>query len=352
MWNRRELVAGGLALGIAGPGRAAPAADAKQRAIEGIALPPRFNGALAYARDGRLRHVRCVGLEDIEARRPVTPATQYKWGSASKWLTSVAMLRLAEQGRLDLAAPVTAYLPRFRRDTGSQVRLHHLLSNTSGLADLLSRQLASEPALRTSTASAAEMVTRFGGGDLIFAPGAGWDYAALNWVIVAAVVEAATGQAFEATVERLVLDPLRMTGAGFAQPGQPPLPRLAAAYRDAPTPVRKMDRIPAFAVASGNVAGTLRDAARAAHGIFHGALLRPASQRALRTVRWAPQEYALGGRIHDLDGDAWGWETGKVQGYRTHIAHRLARSETVIIFNTTDLPQSDLTGWIEVIARA
>lgn len=356
MIDRRTLIAGGIAVGagsvLAGPAGAAPSSDARTRAIEAIRLPASFNGALAHGRNGRIAHLRCVGMADIEAGRPVTPVTQFKWGSASKWVTSVAVLRLAEQKRLSLDAPVTTYLPDFRADTGTRVLVRHLLSNTSGIPDLLSRQLAREPELRTSTATPASMVARFGGGDLAFAPGTGWDYAALNWVIVAALLQRVTGEPLAPLVGRLVFRPLGMQHAGFAQADQPPMPDLAAAYGSVAPPVRKMAPVPSFLAASGNTASTMGDAMRAAHGIFHGPLLSAASRAQLTTIRQPEEEYALGGRVHPIDGEPWAWETGKVQGYRAHIAHRLGRSETIAVFNTTDIDQSTITGWVETIARA
>ena len=352
MINRRTMIAGSFAMGAAGTAWASPAADMKRRAIDMLQLPASFNGSLAYSTNGQLEYVRCVGKADIEAAKAVSPTTQFKWGSASKWMTSVAVLRLAEQGRLSLDAPITTYLPDFRRDTGERVLLKHLMSNTSGIPDLMSRQLGKEPELRTSTATSAAIVARFGGGDLVFETGRGWDYAALNWAILEAALEKLTGEPLPHLVERLVFRPLVMSGAGFAQVGQPPMPQLAAAYTSTIPPVRKMAPVPPFVAASGNVAGTVRDAVRAADGIFHGALLRPASRQELTTVRWPAQEYALGGRVHLIDGESWAWETGKVEGYRTHIAHRLSRSETIVVFNTTDTDQSVISGWVETIARA
>ncbi|WP_082451473.1 serine hydrolase domain-containing protein [Sphingomonas sp. Leaf30] len=352
MIDRRMLMASGLAFGATNALAMKPSSAAKRAAIEAIQLPPSFNGSFAYARGGKIEHARYVGMADVEAGKAILPDTQFKWGSASKWLTSVTVLRFVEQKRLSLDAPVTAYLPEFRHDTGEQVLLKHVLSNTSGIPDLLSRQLGKEPALRTSTASAAAILSRFGGGDLSFVPGKGWDYAAINWVIVAAILERLTGKSFPEVVARQTLRPLGMSATGFAQSGQPPMPKLAAAYGSASPPVRKMDPIPPFVAASGNAAGTVRDAVRAAHGIFHGSLLSAASRRELTTIRWPEQEYALGGRVHPIDGTLWAWETGKVQGYRAHIAHRLDQSETIVIFNTTDLAQSQLGTWVEAIARA
>jgi CubicO group peptidase (beta-lactamase class C family) len=262
------------------------------------------------------------------------------------------VLRLAEQKRLTLDTPITTYLPEFRSDTGRRVTFKHLLSNTSGIPDLLSRQIAAEPELRSSNASAAAIVARFSSGDPLFLPGEGWDYSALNWVIVAAALERLTGVSFPDLMKQLVLRPLRMSGAGYAQPNQPVLPHLAAAYSAAAPHTRKMSPAPAFVAATGNVAGTVGDAILAADGVFHGPLLSRASRKALTTILWQDQEYALGGRIHQIDGNAWSWETGKVGGYRAHIAHRLDRSETIVIFNTTDMDQSVIGEWAEMIAKA
>ena len=346
------LMAGSLAFGATSAWAAGPSSAAKRAAIDAIQVPPTFNGTIAYARGGNIAHARYVGMADLEAGKPVSSATQFKWGSASKWLASVAVLRLAEQQRLSIDAPIVAYLPDFRHDTGEQVLLKHVLSNTSGIPDLLSRQLAKEPELRTTNASAASIVARLGRGDLSFEPGNGWDYGAINWAILAAIVERLTGESFPQSVAKLVLRPLGMSATGFAQSGQPPMPNLAAAYGREMPPVRKMAPNPPFIAASGNAASTVRDAVRAAHGIFHGSLLTAASRHDLTTVRRPEQEYALGGRVHPIDGNLWAWETGKVQGYRAHIAHRLDRSETIVIFNTTDLEQSQISSWVEAIARA
>ncbi|SOB78955.1 D-alanyl-D-alanine carboxypeptidase [Sphingomonas guangdongensis] len=350
MIGRRTLIGAGLALAATRAGAAVP--DSKPRAIDALVLPAGFGGVIGYGRGGRLVHLRCAGMADVEAGRPVTPATRFRWGSASKWLASAAVLRLVDMGRLALDAPVSRYLPDFRADTGAQVRLVHLLSNTSGIPDLLSREVASNPGLRSSNASAAAMVARFADGDLAFAPGSGWDYAALNWVIIAAMVERVTGQPFADALERLAIRPIGLPDTGFAQAGAPEMPALAAAYATTAPVARKMSPAPAFIAATGNVASTAADAVRAAHGIFNGRLLRPASRVALATVRWPAEAYALGGRVRDIAGARWAWEAGRVGGYRALIAHRLGSDETVVAFNNTDVAQSTIGGWVETIARA
>jgi len=352
MIDRRALIAGGLALGVATAASAKSASSTKRQAIEGISLPAHFNGILAYGRQGKLEHIRCAGLADVERMRPVTPRTQFKWGSASKWLASATALRLVERDVLSLDGPISAYLPEFRRETGDQVRIRHLLSNTSGITDLLVPAIKADRSMLTSTDTPAAILAKFGSGDLRFEPGTGWDYTPLNWVIVAAVLERLTGKPLAELVTQTVLQPLRMTATGYAQAGQPALPELAAAYGSVVPPVRKMTAVPAYLAGSGNTASTARDAVLAAHGIFHTNLLSAASKRALTTLHWVDQDYALGGRVHPIGKDLWAWEAGKVEGYRALIAHRLSQSETIVIFNSTDLAQSQIEDWAEAIATA
>lgn len=349
MIDRRHFVAGGLALGAAPlAARTDAVADAADRLI-----PAGFQGALLVARDGRTVLQRHYGYADVARRAPVTAATRFALGSGSKWLTSVAVLRLVEAGKLALDMPLTRALPGFRADTGARVTLAHLLSNTSGIPDGFARAARADPTVVTTPATPGEMVARYAGGDLAFVPGSAFDYAATNWIIVAAIVEHATGKPIATAMRELVFAPLRLASAANAGDGWATVPDTAHAYASLSPPAEKMATVPAFLAASGNVVATPADAARAAHAIFAGRFLSPASRAALTTVRWPVEDYALGGRVHMLDGQRWAWETGKVQAYRAHVAHRLDGAPiTIALFNTTDMAQAPIGAIVEGLARA
>lgn len=346
MIDRRTFVGGGIALGTASP------LFARKTDADRIAalVPAAFSGIVLRARLGRTVFVRSYGYADLTTRHPVRETTRFAFGSGSKWLTSVAVLKLVEAGTLDLDRPLIAYLPDLRADAAGLVTLRHLLSNTSGIPDLMSRALGKEPELRRSTATAATMVARFAGGDLAFPPGSSFDYAALNWAIVVAVIERVTGKPFATVMHDIVYAPLRLRTVVNANAGFAAVPDMAHAYRLGEPPVEKMTPVPAFVAASGNAVGTAQDAMRAAHGIFATAFLSAASRRTLTTVRWPAEEYALGGRIHALGGGHWAWEAGKVEGYRALVAQNLAQDETIVVFNNTDLPQATLATLVEGIA--
>ena len=66
-------------------------------------------GALAVVKDGHLLFARGYGLADAEAGTPVQPDSLFRWGSISKTITATAVVRLVEDGKLDLDTPVLEY---------------------------------------------------------------------------------------------------------------------------------------------------------------------------------------------------------------------------------------------------
>ena len=93
-----------------GSGAGEKAGEAMRDAIDGGAAP---GAAAAVAVGGRVVWSEGFGVSDIEAGTPATPGTRFGVGSISKALTFAAALTLADEGTLDLDAPVERYLPDF-----------------------------------------------------------------------------------------------------------------------------------------------------------------------------------------------------------------------------------------------
>jgi CubicO group peptidase (beta-lactamase class C family) len=98
----------------------------------------RFVGmSLAIIEGAEVTYARGFGVTSVEdAGLPVTPETLFCIGSISKTLTATLVMRLVEQGKLDLDTPVVRYLPGFQfsdPDLGAAITLRHVLSHTTGL---------------------------------------------------------------------------------------------------------------------------------------------------------------------------------------------------------------------------
>lgn len=349
---RRTFLSGGMTALMAPAVFAKTAAydRSTHSAIEALVRDQRFSGVIETGVGGKRQLSRAFGLADIEKAIPATPATRYALGSASKWLTTAGVLRLVDQGKLGLDQPITHYLPHYRKDTGEQVTLRRILSNTSGIPDLLTAAAKGDPGLRRSTASAEEIVSRYGQGDLAFAPGSRFDYSMMNWVILRALLEQQSGERFPALMERLVFKPLHLRKTGIAEHGFDVVPGLAKAYSNDLPPVRKIDPVPAFAAAAGTFYSDSGDMLRAVRMIFGPTFLSAHARAELIKVHVPEEEYALGGRVHIIDGQKWAWETGRIGGYRSHIAHGLDDQRTIVILCNNDIAQRDIGAAVERIA--
>jgi D-alanyl-D-alanine carboxypeptidase len=351
--RRRDILAGLAGAPFAAPFPATAAApDSESGIVSAWVAANDFNGVILTGHAGIPRYQRAFGRAVIETGTPASLSTRYAIGSASTWLTVAAVMRLVDRHALDLGAPISTWLPGLRADIGHRVTLRHLLSNTSGIPDRLSDTARTDPSIRTASASAAEIVARFADGDLAFAPGTRFDDTVLNWVIVRAVLEAQGGMAFPALIDSLVLQPLGLVGTGIAENGFASIAGIAIAYRGTRPPVRKMEPSPGFAAASGGFYATAGDLLRAAHGIFNSPFLSVRARREMLTVHMPREEYAIGGRVHLIAGRAWAWETGRIGGYRAHIAHRVAEDRTIIVLGNTDLPQPTVTALVERLAAS
>ena len=307
-------------------------------------MTPDYNGVvLVRSKRDAAPLVKAYGQAQFETPAPLAADARFMIGSVSKWITAVTVLRLVEQGMLDLDKPVTTWLPELPAASRA-VTLRTLLSNTSGIENGLKLAMQRDRSPERMTISATEAALKFGSGPLSFAPGAKFDYSVTNWLVIAGVVERATGEAFTRTVTRLVFDPAGVRDTGFADQEYTSLPRMAIAYAATKT-TRKTPPAPPLAAASGTIYSTAGDLVRIADAVYGKDLLTPASRQALLTVQHAPEEYALGGRIKRVGSGArartLAWETGVSGGYKTLLAYCPADGRAVVLLNNTDMAQSE-----------
>ena len=147
-----------------------------------------------------------AGLADRARQRPLTPADPVRIASISKLVVALGVMRLVEQGRLDLDRDVSTWLgwrlrnPAFA-DTPITLRL--LLSHRSGLRDDIDYAIPLGTELRTALQDPKAFNREH-------RPGTYFRYSNLNFPVIASVMESATGERFDALMHRLVLAPLSL----------------------------------------------------------------------------------------------------------------------------------------------
>jgi CubicO group peptidase (beta-lactamase class C family) len=169
-----------------------------------------------------------VAGQHFHARnRPVDGDTLFQVASLSKWATAWGVMKLAEQGRIDLDAPVARYLTRWRLPEAAfdndGVTVRRLLSHTAGLGDGLGYggfapgdeiQTLEQSLTQASDASpGANGATR-----VTAAPGSAWKYSGGGYTLLQLLVEEVSGEPFNTYMRREIFEPLGMTRSTFELP--------------------------------------------------------------------------------------------------------------------------------------
>jgi CubicO group peptidase (beta-lactamase class C family) len=193
-----------------------PDADARFRAldekIEAAMARYHIPGvAVGVYYEGR-EHVRGYGVTNVDHPLPVDGDTLFRIGSITKTFTGTAIMRLAEQGVLNLNAPVRSYLPGLKladETTAATVTVRQLLNHSAGwLGDDYASFGRGEDALARYVAGMQQLpqLTPLG---QVFA----YNNAAVN--LAGRVIEAVTGMPYETAAQTLLLDPLGLAHSGF-----------------------------------------------------------------------------------------------------------------------------------------
>lgn len=142
--------------------------------------------------------------------------TRFHIASATKMFIAAAVLRLCDEGRLELTAHPGSYRADFAA-IDRRVTLHHLLSHTSGLADVY--DVADlEAVMARLVADRGSFADYLAATPMLFEPGERWGYSSSGFLILAYVVEAVSGEAFGTLLRRWFFDPIGMHDTGEDDP--------------------------------------------------------------------------------------------------------------------------------------
>jgi CubicO group peptidase (beta-lactamase class C family) len=180
------------------------------------------------ARHGRVAYSNAVGFQDLEAKKPMKADTIFQVMSMTKPVTAVAIMMLAEQGKLAIGDPVENYLPEFKGQmmveskSGSELKLRKparaitirdLMTHTSGMASGLP---AGATDLYTKmNRPLAEAVSLFSQQPLDFEPGTRWQYSNSGIATLGRIVEVVGDRPFDKFIETEIFQPLGMKDSFF-----------------------------------------------------------------------------------------------------------------------------------------
>jgi CubicO group peptidase (beta-lactamase class C family) len=207
-----------------------------QSEVDKGAIP---GAVLVVARNGKIVYRQAIGYQDREKKIPMKVDSVFRIFSMTKPVTSVAVMMLAEEGKIDVMAPVAQYLPEFKdvkvgvekmdpaggkpylayEPPGRAMTVQDLLRHTSGLVygpfgNTLVHQDYNKANLFDPGQTLAEFVSKLAKLPLAHQPGTVWEYG-MNTDVLGRIVEVASGMPFDRFVEEHVTKPLKMPDTAF-----------------------------------------------------------------------------------------------------------------------------------------
>jgi CubicO group peptidase (beta-lactamase class C family) len=174
---------------------------------------PGFSAAVSV--DEKLVWSEGFGYANLEKKIQVCPQTRFRIASVSKTLTAAAAMKLHEEGRLDLDAPIQRYVPSFSAK-GNVITPRQLLCHRSGIRHYRDDN---EALNRSHYNSVTESLELFKNDSLLFQPGSDFGYTTYGYVLLSAAIESAAGENFPDTIRKLVFTALGLSNTREEQVG-------------------------------------------------------------------------------------------------------------------------------------
>ncbi len=298
--------------------------------------------AVCVCKNGSVIYKRGFGLANLKSGAPVTTKSIFDLASCSKQFTSMAVLKLVEDGQLSLDDPVSRYLPELG-PTANGICLHNLLSMTSGLCDYSAgwseEQLATKLPVNVLRWTARH--------PLKFKAGACDNYNNGNYALLSMIVERVARQPFAEFLQSKIFLPAGMLHTCvLTRPGQQIAVRVGGYKTDQGK--FKWTRLDTSIVGDGQVMTSVEDLALWDKALLHSTLISPGTldQAFTRTTleNGKRTQYGMGWEITHEFGEKVVFHSGSWAGTATYIARYLKSGLTVIVLSNNENYPCDVRG--------
>lgn len=265
--------------------------------------------SVIVVKDGKVIFRKGYGMANLELGVPVEPDMVFRLGSVTKQFTAVAILMLAEQGKLSLDDDITKFLPDYPAKT-HRITIEQLLNHTSGIKSYTS--LPEWLSMWRKDTALNELIAVFKDKPTDFAPGERWAYNNSGYVLLGAIIEKVSGQSYQDFIEKNIFAPLGMTHSFYDNTARI-IPRRVTGYskgKDSYVNAAYLSMTQPHA--AGALVSSVDDLARWDAALYTDKLVK---QETLKRA-WTPAKLTNGTLTHY----GFGWAVNSYEGH-TVIEH-------------------------------
>jgi CubicO group peptidase (beta-lactamase class C family) len=317
----------------------AAALDALKAEVARENAAGRFAGAVLVAKDGNALFEQACGLADREHNLPNRLDTRFRIGSMNKMFTAVAILQLAQAGKLKLTDPVGKYLTDYpNRDVATKVTIHHLLTHTGGTGDFFGPEFDEH---RLELRTLQDYVKLYGQRGPAFEPGSRFAYSNYGFLLLGLVVEKVGGQDYYEYVRERVYKPAGMTRTDSLPESENVEGRAVGYTSIGGSPAPNMDTLPYRGTSAGGGYSTVGDMLAFANAVVTHRLLNEEYTNLLttgKTDQGGGRRYAYGFVDTTEDGVRWIGHGGGAPGMNGDLRIAPESGYVIVALSNLDPP--------------
>jgi CubicO group peptidase (beta-lactamase class C family) len=288
--------------------------------VEAQRVARRIPGMTVGITAGSGEWVHGFGLADLENGTKTTAKSAYRIASVTKPMTAIAILRLAEQKKIDLDAEIQQYVPYFPRKTWP-VTVRDLLSHQAGITDY---QSAAEESI-TEHKTTRQAIAIFEERPLVFEPRSEFYYTSYGYALLGAAIEEVTGKSYDSYMRAMVWDPLGMQSITMDDPAIV-MPNRVRGYRMENGRIMNSEFVDVSSRgAAGATRGTVPDLLAFGRGMYERKLLAASSY----DVMWSERRTNSG----RATGYGLGWDIGRSDAGLDVVGHTGSQQETATVLH-------------------
>ena len=299
--------------------------------------------ALAVVSGGQAVYAAGYGLANLRGAIPIAPDTMFHLASCGKQFSGVAVLMLAEEGKLNPDDPIGEYLPELA-GFGTEVTIRELLHHTSGIRDLYDESGVQEVLARCERPTNADVIKTYVELGCPMAgrrikPGDQFNYSNSSYELVGSVIERVSGMSYHDFFQQRVFDPLAMKDTFSVPDRRTKDRRCAVGYDldDANEFVENSGSDFDGLVGSGSFYTTVNDLCLYERGLRSHRLIGEASMEEVftggETADGNPTDYGFGWYVGEEDGIAFAEHEGSWNGFQSYIRYYIDEPFAVFVLS-------------------
>jgi len=297
-----------------------------------------FNGVVLVATDGKIDFLSSMGVANRSTGEALTPQTTFKIASMTKAFTALMIMKLYEEGRIQLEATIGHYLPKYSGAGKDQVTIHQLLTYSSGIENQAEPLgMASYQTQKTLD----DYIRTYCSGKLVYTPGEKSTYSNTEYILLQQIIETVSGKKYEQYLHEIILDPLKMTHTGVLH-SEVKIPTLTPSYTYDEVQKTFADDAPYYSenyFGAGCMYATVEDMLLFSTALFGHQILSESTMKKMLEIH-----EDLGYTAYGLWGSSgWGtfkepfyYRTGGILGATSNWITTLDTHKTILIMSNTD----------------